>query len=158
MIEKEKNFKHIVRILMTDINGNSTINGGLQKIRGVNHALSHAICTVLKLNDTNKIGNIDDKTLETIEEIIKDPIKAGMPEWMVNRRKDLEDGSNKHLVNIDLKLQKEFDYKRLQKIKSYRGLRLSVGLPVRGQRTRSNFRNKKGGKSLGVKKKKVGSK
>jgi small subunit ribosomal protein S13 len=154
MVENEKNFKHIVRILMTDISGNATLNGGLQKVKGVNHALSHAICTVLKLKDTEKIGNIDDKTLKTIEDIIKDPISAGMPSWMLNRRKDLDDGTDKHLANIDLKLQKEFDYKRLQKIKSYRGLRLSVGLPVRGQRTRSNFRNKKGGKSLGVKKKK----
>ena len=153
MVENEKNFKHVVRILMTDINGKSTINGGLQKIRGVNHALSHAICTVLKLKDTEKIGDIDENTLNSIEEIIKNPSAAGMPEWMLNRRKDLDDGTDKHLVNIDLKLQKEFDYKRLQKIKSYRGLRLSVGLPVRGQRTRSNFRSNKG-KGMGVKKKK----
>jgi len=51
-----------------------------------------------------------------------------------------------------LKLRKEFDIKRLKKVKSYRGMRHAFGLPVRGQRTRSHFRK---GRSVGVQKKKV---
>ena len=43
--------------------------------------------------------------------------------------------------------------KRLQMIKSYKGMRHAAGLPVRGQRTKSNFRKNKGKGSLGVKKK-----
>jgi len=49
-------------------------------------------------------------------------------------------------------MQKEFDIKRFRKMKSYRGLRHANKLPVRGQRTRSNFRAK--GKTVGVRKKK----
>ena len=45
---------------------------------------------------------------------------------------------------VSLKLRKEFDLKRLKKIKSYKGIRHSLGLPVRGQRTRSNARTKRG--------------
>ena len=41
----------------------------------------------------------------------------------------------------------------MKKIRSYRGVRHGVGLPVRGQRTKSNFRRNKGKASLGVKKK-----
>ncbi len=41
---------------------------------------------------------------------------------------------------MDLKLRKEFDLKRMKKIKSYKGVRHIVGLPVRGQRTKANFR------------------
>jgi small subunit ribosomal protein S13 len=37
-------------------------------------------------------------------------------------------------------LRKEFDIKRLKKIKAYRGVRHSAHLPVRGQRTKANFR------------------
>ena len=44
------------------------------------------------------------------------------------------------------------DIKMLKKIKSYKGIRHSLGLPVRGQRTRSNFRKNKG-KVMGVKRK-----
>ena len=51
-----------------------------------------------------------------------------------------------------LELQKEFDIKRLKKIKSYRGLRHSTGQPVRGQRTKSHFRTNRR-KSSGINKK-----
>jgi small subunit ribosomal protein S13 len=44
-------------------------------------------------------------------------------------------------------LKKEFDIKRLKKIRSYRGLRHATGRPVRGQRTKGHFRSKT---SLGV--------
>jgi small subunit ribosomal protein S13 len=49
-------------------------------------------------------------------------------------------------------MKKEFDIKRLRKIKSYRGIRHASKLPVRGQRTRANFRRK--GHAVGVKRKK----
>ena len=74
------------------------------------------------------------------------------PVWMLNRRKDKLSGEDKHLLKTDLKLQKEIDVKDLQKIRSYRGARHQAGLPVRGQRTRSNFRR---GKTVGVRKKGV---
>ena len=52
------------------------------------------------------------------------------------------------MLTNDLDIQKEFDIKRLKKIKSYRGLRHAQGLPVRGQRTRSHFRKKGGAVSV----------
>jgi ribosomal protein S13 len=72
-------------------------------------------------------------------------------DYMKNRRKDPETGESKHLLANDLDITKEFDIKRLKKMKSYRGLRHSFGLPVRGQRTRSHFKRKKGAK-VGIKK------
>jgi small subunit ribosomal protein S13 len=70
----------------------------------------------------------------------------------MNRRMDFETGENKHLNGFDLDLQKEFDIKRLKKIKSYKGYRHMSGLTLRGQRTRGNFRRNKM-KSVGIKKK-----
>ena len=72
---------------------------------------------------------------------------------MMNRRKDYEDGKDKHLLTSSLDLQKELDIKRLKKIRSYRGLRHALGQPVRGQRTKSHFRKNK---TVGVQKKKAG--
>ena len=65
----------------------------------------------------------------------------------MNRRKDIDTGKNIHIIGSDLSLQKEFDIKRLKKMKCYRGVRHSTGQPVRGQRTRSHFRKNK---SVGV--------
>ena len=89
--------------------------------------------------------------LKKVEEVILNPSKYNIPSWMFNRRKDFDTGNDKHILTTDLKLQKDNDIKRLRKIKAYRGIRHSLGQPVRGQRTRSNFRR---GSAIGVNKKK----
>ena len=57
-----------------------------------------------------------------------------------------------HITRADLELATDADIKKLKKSKSYKGLRHQWGLPVRGQKTKSNFRKNKG-KVTGVKKK-----
>ena len=81
---------------------------------------------------------------------MKDP---KLPTYILNRRMDMDSGEDKHLLGSDLDLQKEFDIKRLKKIKSYKGYRHMSNLPLRGQRTRSNFRKNRA-KGAGIKKKK----
>ena len=142
--------ERIVRILSKDIEGGMNIYSGLTKIKGISWMLSNAICHVLKLDKKRKIGSLTEEEIAKISEFVKNP---KMPTHLVNRRKDLDTGEDKHLVSSDLELRKEFDIKRLKKIKSYRGLRHSSGLPLRGQKTRSNFRPNKM-KGAGIKKKK----
>ena len=102
-----------------------------------------------KLVDKNKkIGSLTDDEIKKISDFIKNP---KVPEYIINRRSDFATGEDKHLSGSDLELQKEFDIKRLKKIKSYRGFRHMAGLPLRGQRTKSNFRPNK--KKAGIKKK-----
>ncbi len=142
--------ERIVRILSKDIEGNIRIYPGLTKIKGVSWALSNAVCKKLKIDKNRKIGSLSDEEVKKISEFIKNP---NVPNFILNRNSDFESGENKHLIGSDLDLQKEFDIKRLKKIRTYRGLRHSINLPLRGQRTKSNFRRnrKKGG---GIKKKK----
>jgi small subunit ribosomal protein S13 len=68
---------------------------------------------------------------------------------MLNRQKDYESGENMHLLGPTIKFVQDNDVRRLKKIKAYKGMRHAAGLPVRGQRTRSNFRKNKG-KTVGV--------
>jgi small subunit ribosomal protein S13 len=146
---QSKDEGRIVRILSSDIEGKTAVYAGLTKIKGVSWSFANAICNSLKLDKRKKIGALTDKEIEKISEFIKNP---KIPLYIYNRRNDFETGEDKHLIGSDLDLSKEFDIKRLKKIKSYRGLRHSVGLPSRGQRTKSHFRtNKK--KSVGIKKK-----
>ena len=147
----EEKLKYIVRVAATDLEGSKPIIQTLTKIKGVSFSMANAVCVVTNMDKNKKTGSLQDSEIKKIEETIKDPIKHSIPSWMVNRQKDYDTGEDKHLVVSDLKLRKEFDIKRLRKIKSYRGFRHGVGLPVRGQRTKANFRK---GKSLGVKRKK----
>lgn len=148
--------KHIVRIRATDIEGSKSTINALMKIRGVSHSMSNAICLSLNLDKNKKIGNLSDEEIKKIEEAIKDPKKVNIPSFLFNRQKDIETNEDHHISGTDLKLRKEFDIKRIRKIKSYKGMRHALGLPVRGQRTKGHFRK---GKSIGVaKKKKIGKK
>lgn len=149
MMEKNREEK-LLRILSTDIEGKMKVYVGLTKIKGISWSLSNAICKVLKIDKNRKIGSLSEEEIKKISDFVKNP---EVPVYILNRRKDIEQGKDRHLIGTDLELQKDFDIKRLKKIKSYIGLRHSVGLPVRGQRTRGHFRrNRK--KSSGIKKKK----
>ena len=148
----EENIKHIVRVLNTDIKGEKEVFLSLQKITGVGNMFSNMILSIAGIPKSKKAGTLSDSEVKKIEEVISTPKKFNVPDWMLNRRKDYESGENIHLITTNLKFTKENDLKRMQKTKSYRGLRLSIGLTVRGQRTKSNFRRSKG-KGLGVKKK-----
>ncbi|MEK6895746.1 MAG: 30S ribosomal protein S13 [Nanoarchaeota archaeon] len=141
--------ERMVRILSKDIEGNMQVYAGLAKIKGISWSLSNAICNVLKIDKTKKIGSLTNEEIEKISKFGKNP---EIPVFLKNRRKDFESGDDKHLIGTDLELRKEFDIKRLKKIRSYRGLRHASGLPLRGQRTRSNFRRNRA-KGSGIKKK-----
>ncbi len=143
--------KNLIRLANTDIMGDTTIGYGLAKVYGVGLSFSNAICQVLDLEKTAPIGSLDEARVKEIEGVIADPASKGIPEWMRNRRSDHDTGEDIHITGPKLKLTKEFDLRRMKKIKSYRGVRHMFGLPVRGQRTKGNFRK---GKSVGVVKKK----
>lgn len=151
---EERIYEKIIRIMQTDIDGGKQIYVGLTKIKGVSWSLANAICNKLGLNKKKKISSLSNEEIKKIEEFIQNP---QVPGFLMNRRKDLDSGKDMHVLGSDLDLRKEFDIKRLKKIKSYKGLRHALGQPVRGQRTRSHFRKK--GKSVGViKKAKIGKK
>ncbi len=150
---EDKKLKLMLRVVNVDLDGNKQTLMALQKIKGVGFSFASALCNTLNLNKKQKVGYLSESQVKEIEETIRDPKE--FPSWMLNRQKDYDTFKSNHLTGSDLKLRKEFDIRRLKKIKSRRGMRHQAGLPVRGQRTRAHFRK---GKSLGVSKKKVGKK
>jgi len=143
----EEDFKHLVRIARKDINGNKTIENALADVKGVGKALSRAIGIVMDLDLSKKIGYLSDDEIATIEENIRDPKSLNIPDWMLNRRNDYNTGKTGHLIESDLMMTLRDDLNRMKKTRSYKGRRHEVGLPVRGQRTKSTFRK---GSSVGV--------
>jgi len=150
----KEEFKHLIRIANTDLDGNKPIAYALRKIKGIGFQFANFICVLSGIDKNEKAGNLNDENIKKLNEVIKDHIKLGAPAWMLNRRKNYEDNTDKHLITADLDFTKDNDIKRMKKIKSYRGVRHMFGLPVRGQRTKSNFRKNKG-KVTGVKKSKA---
>ena len=152
MAEEKQELKYFVRIANTDLDGNKAIGNSLIKIKGISFMLSNAICRAASIDPAKKTGYLNDSEVSRIDEAIKEPSKLKIPSWLLNRRKDPEDNADKHLIGSGLTFTHDNDIKMMKKIKSYKGIRHMLGLPVRGQRTRSNFRKNKG-KVLGVKRK-----
>lgn len=151
--QPKSDYRHIVRVANTDIDGSKPIGHAMTKIKGVSFMLAKAVCLFSNVDRLKITGKLDEKEVQRLNVCLADPVKAGIPTWMVNRRKDPETGQDIHFLGADLKFNVENDKKIMKKIKSYKGVRHMSGLPVRGQKTKSNFRNKKG-KSLGVQRRK----
>lgn len=140
----------LVRIFGYDIPGSRSLYAGLTRIKGVSWAISNATCIKLALLHSRKIEGLTKEEIQRIESFLK---TLPLPDYLKNRRQDIETGETAHFIGSDLDIKREFDIKRLKEIKSYRGIRHSAKLPVRGQRTRSHFRTK--GRAMGVKRKKA---
>ncbi|MEK6844746.1 MAG: 30S ribosomal protein S13 [Nanoarchaeota archaeon] len=138
----------IIRIMQKDIEGGMKIYPGLTKIKGISWSLSNAVCKKLNFDKNRKIESLEASEIKKLEEFLKNP---DIPIYLKNRQKDFETGKDEHLVGSNLELRKEFDIKRLKKIKAYRGYRHAAGLPVRGQRTRAHFRKNRS-RGAGIKK------
>ena len=97
---------------------------------GINTAIK--ICNELKISLLTKLNELDDIQLSSI----RDYIDANL------------------MVEVDLRREKSMNIKRLMDLGCYRGLRHRRGLPVRGQRTHTNARTRKGpAKTIAGKKK-----
>ena len=145
-------YRHIVRVAGRDIDGQENLLQGLTRISGVGLRLSKAILTQLKLDPYSRLGYIKDDQITKIEKIVKDPTGVGLPHWYVNRPRDRTSGRMLHLTGPDLEFAHRSDIDRLKRIRSWRGVRHSLGLKVRGQHTRTTGR---GGAAVGVSRKKV---
>jgi len=154
MSEEKQNIKYFVRIANTDLVGGKSIIMSLRKIKGINFMLANAVCASAGIQRFKKTGTLSESEIKSLEEVLKDPLAFGIPLWMLNRRNDYDTGEDKHLLTSDLDFTKEFDLRRLKKIKSNRGFRHAWNLPLRGQKTKSNFRRNKRKAALGVKRKK----
>ena len=100
----------------------------LTAIYGIGRARAQAICAAAGVQGTRKIKDLNDSELERIRESVA-----------------------KFSVEGDLRREVTMSIKRLMDLGCYRGVRHRKGLPVRGQRTRTNARTRKGPRKAAVK-------
>ena len=143
---KDENFRYIVRILNTDVDGNKNIILGLQSVKGVGARVARIAAKRTGIPTDEIFGNLSEEQTTEIENILNSYIEFA-PAWAINRQCDIETGEDMHLYGQNLDLTNKDDINRLKKIKCYRGRRHEQGQKVRGQRTRSNGRT---GLTMGV--------
>ena len=136
-----------MRIVGNDIPGARKAIVGLTQIKGIGYNFATAILDTLKINTNTNIGFLSESDVQSIEKLITNPIAGNFPIWFLNRRKDIETGSNLHLLTSDIPFTLRNDIERERITSSWRGYRHMYGLKVRGQCTRTTGR--KGG-AVGV--------
>ncbi len=144
-------FKYIVRIANTDINGERRLMDGITTIKGIHYRISKVIVDDLGVPHDRLMGDLTDQEVERLTSLIDD-IPMKFPHWMLNRQRDLETGEDTHAISQDLDIIHKDDINFLRKIKCYKGVRHELGQKVRGQRSKSNGRT---GSTVGVIRKKV---
>ena len=113
-----------MRIANINIPPQRQVGVGLTAIFGIGRSIALAICKTASIEPSTKVKDLLDSQVAQIRSII--------------------DGSYK--IEGDLRREIAMNIKRLKDIGSYRGLRHRRGLPVRGQRTKTNARTRKGRK------------
>ena len=122
----------MARIAGIEIPNHKRVEVGLTYIFGIGRPKSKAILEYVKVDANKKIKDLSPEELNRI-------------------RKHIE---SEEMVEGDLKKKVNTDIKRLMDINCYRGRRHKKGLPVRGQRTKTNARTRKGPRGSMIKKKK----
>ena len=114
----------MVRMAGVNIPDSKHIEYSLAYINGIGVSLARKICAQAGVKTGNKLKDLSDQEVERIREIIDKNYK----------------------VESDLKMEIAQNVKRLKEIGSFRGSRHAKNLPVRGQRTKTNARTKRGKK------------
>ncbi len=112
----------MARIAGVDIPKNKQVWVSLQYIYGIGTSLSQKILAQLSVNPDTKVSNLTEDEVNRLRELI----------------------DREYRVEGELRKEVTLNIKRLIEIGSYRGIRHRYGLPVRGQRTRTNARTKRG--------------
>ncbi|CAG0923243.1 unnamed protein product [Notodromas monacha] len=150
LIVKE-DFQHILRVMNTNIDGKRKVMFAMTAIKGVGRRYSNLVCKKADIDLNKRAGELSEEEVEKVVTIMSNPRQYKIPDWFLNRQKDIKDGKYSQIMsnNLDTKLRE--DLERLKKIRAHRGLRHYWGLRVRGQHTKTTGRR---GKTVGVSKKK----
>jgi small subunit ribosomal protein S13 len=125
----------VARIAGVNLPPNKRIEIGLTYIFGIGRSKANKILEKAKVDKDKKVKDLTEEEIARIRNIIEKEEK----------------------VEGDLRKEIAANIKRLEEIGCYRGLRHKRRLPVRGQRTRSNARTRKGPRGALIKKKKTTS-
>lgn len=155
-IEDRPGFKGIVRLAGKDIRGHVKLQKAFTYIRGIGPTLSAAVARIVYekfgFQPTKEVGELSDQDIENIDNVLFSIHEQKIPHFLLNRRADVLDGVDRHIIMNDLIFSTKQDVEREKKLYTWKGYRFYYGQKVRGQRTRNSGRT---GMTVGVLRKAV---
>ncbi|CAL1298083.1 unnamed protein product [Larinioides sclopetarius] len=120
-------------------------------LQGVGRRFANIVCKKADVDLNKRAGELSEEEVEKLITIMSNPRQYKIPDWFLNRQKDIKDGKYSQVTSNGLENKLREDLERLKKIRAHRGLRHYWGLRVRGQHTKTTGRR---GRTVGVSKKK----
>merc|ERR1739846_230440 len=148
-----ENFQHILRVMNTNLEGKRNTMFAITAIKGVGRRFANIALKKADIDMSKRAGELTEEEVERVVTIISNPRQYKIPDWFLNRQKDIKDGKFSQVLANGLDNKMREDLERLKKIRAHRGLRHYWGLRVRGQHTKTTGRR---GRTVGVSKKKGG--
>ena len=137
---RSANFRDLLRMFNTNVDGKYCLSIALTQIKGIGRRFAKACCQKAGLNPLMRAGEISEKDEENLIKIISEPVKNGLPLWMINHRKEQETGLDVHINSNMFSQQWRIELERLRRAKANRGIRHNNNIKVRGQRTKCTGR------------------
>ncbi|CAH1787665.1 unnamed protein product, partial [Owenia fusiformis] len=144
-------FQHILRIQNTNIDGRRKTPFAMTAIKGIGRRYAFIVLKKADIDPFKRAGELSDEEVEKIQTVMMNPRQYKIPDWFLNRQRDVKDGKTGQVLSNALDNKLREDLERLKKIRAHRGLRHYWGLRVRGQHTKTTGRR---GRTVGVSKKK----
>eukprot|EP00353_Schmidingerella_taraikaensis_P010711 CAMPEP_0185567550 /NCGR_PEP_ID=MMETSP0434-20130131/793_1 /TAXON_ID=626734 ORGANISM="Favella taraikaensis, Strain Fe Narragansett Bay" /NCGR_SAMPLE_ID=MMETSP0434 /ASSEMBLY_ACC=CAM_ASM_000379 /LENGTH=153 /DNA_ID=CAMNT_0028181809 /DNA_START=25 /DNA_END=486 /DNA_ORIENTATION=+ len=135
-------FKYMLRILGTNVDGRQKVMFALTAISGIGRRLSNILCKKAEIDMNKRAGELTEEEIDTLVTILKNPRQFKIPDWFLNRQKDITDGKTSQIYSNGLLTKLREDLELLKKIRAHRGLRHYWGLKVRGQHTKTSGRGR----------------
>ena len=108
-----QNFQHILRVMNTNIDGKRNIMFAMTAIKGIGRRYANIVLKKADIDLTKRAGELSEEEIEKIVTIMQNPRQYKIPDWFLNRQKDIKDGKREreHLLPLSVAVSFILRYK-----------------------------------------------
>ena len=137
----------MLRVCNTNLDGRRKVPYALTGIKGCGRRFAFLVCKRAGIDVNRRAGFLKPEEVDKIVDILSNPLNYKIPEWFLNRQRDIKDNKSTQLIANAVETRLREDIEALKKMRAHRGLRHYWGLKVRGQHTKTTGRR---GRTVGV--------
>merc|ERR1719301_401362 len=124
-------FQHIFPMCNTNIDGRQRVQYAITSIKGIGRRSANLILKKCDVDTNKRAGELTPEEINKIVAVVSNPTQFRIPEWFLNRQKDIKDGKTSQVFANQVHTSLRNDIERMKKIRLHRGLRHYWGIVVR---------------------------
>ncbi|CAO3592449.1 unnamed protein product [Absidia cylindrospora] len=111
VVPERNQFQHIIRLLNTNVDGKDKIVIALTSVKGVGRRFANVACKKADVDLNKRAGELTNEELERIVTILQNPAQYKIPNWFLNRQKDIVDGKYSQVISnvLDTKMREDLE-------------------------------------------------